>query len=156
MMLMSPRSTLKNCGNSSRLCLRRKRPTQVDLNISAGERVALDAVDPARRAAARLVFTAHSVPVSMAADAANVTEGYEVYDVAADVWKGPAAGETPKRDGRDGRGDRLVGELWRSRVDVSRVAETERSEAQRALLDAFAVKSASISLRSCRWQRRSA
>jgi protoporphyrin/coproporphyrin ferrochelatase len=35
--------------------------------MAACARVALDAVDPARRAAARLVFTAHSVPVSMAA-----------------------------------------------------------------------------------------
>jgi ferrochelatase len=35
--------------------------------IADRARAALDAVDPARRAAARLVFTAHSVPVSMAA-----------------------------------------------------------------------------------------
>jgi protoporphyrin/coproporphyrin ferrochelatase len=35
--------------------------------IADRARVALDAIDPAGRAAARLVFTAHSVPVSMAA-----------------------------------------------------------------------------------------
>ena len=99
------------------------------LDAMAGRaRAALEAVDPARRAAARLVFTAHSVPASMAAGSpytaqleaaaraiatrlgrAEWTLAYQSRSGSPrDRWLEPDVGDVIRALGRDGVRDVVV------------------------------------------------